>query len=132
MDITLLDKEVHKYCEFGLAPPTNKVYVTAMRNFSAFCIKLHIIQPFPVNELILCRCIAALAREGIAPAKMKTYLAGIRHTKIMRGQPVPSQPGSLPRLKLVQAGAIMSIECDNQSNRAVGSGCLSQLRFSVD
>ena len=57
-----------------------------------------------MNELLLCRFTAAMAKAGLAPTTLKTYLAGIRHAQIMRGFPEPSQSGSLPRLKLVQAG----------------------------
>ena len=45
-----------------------------------------------------------MAEAGLATATMKTYLAGIRHAQIMKGLPELSQLGSLPRLKLVQAG----------------------------
>ena len=78
--------------------------MTAVIRFSAFCGKYGITRPFPVDELSLCHFVAAMAKDGLAPATVKTYLAGIRHVQIMRGLPEPSQSGSLPRLKLVQVG----------------------------
>ena len=45
-----------------------------------------------------------MARAELATATIKVYLAGVRHAQIMRGFPEPSHSGSLPRLKLVQAG----------------------------
>lgn len=104
MDIPRLDAEVQEYCRLGLAPSTTKVYETAAKRFSAFCRDFNITQPFPVTELLLCRFVAEMARAGLAPATMRTYLAGVRHAQIMRGFPEPSQSGSFPRLKLVQAG----------------------------
>lgn len=41
VDLTQLDEEVHKYCRLWLAS-TNRVYMTAVRRFSAFCNKYHL------------------------------------------------------------------------------------------
>ena len=99
-----MDAAVLQYCNLGLAPATNRVYKSAVNRFSAFCAKYKVTHPFPVDELLLCRFIASLAREGLSPATIKTYLAGVRHAQIMRGLPEPKQTGSMARLKLVQAG----------------------------
>ena len=81
------------------------MYKTAEKCFTAFCVKLlQIVQPFPVNELLLCRFVESLAREGFAPTTMKTYLAGVHHAQVIRGLPKPRQTGQMPRLKLLQAG----------------------------
>ncbi len=45
------------------------------------------------GRTLLCRFIAGLAKEGLAPSTLKTYLSGIRHAQIMRGLPVPVQAG---------------------------------------
>ena len=47
---------------------------------------------------------ATLAKQGLAPTTIKTYLAAIRHTQITRGHPEPRQGSSLPRLRLTQMG----------------------------
>ena len=60
--------------------------------------------PFPVSETLLCYFVTALAREGIAPATIRTYLAAVRHAQVMRGLPEPRESSSLPRLRLVQSG----------------------------
>ena len=104
MDIIHLDQAVQHYCLLGLAPSTTRVYKAAEKRFSAFCVQYNITQPFPVTELLLCRFVASMAREGLAPNTLKTYLAGIRHVQILRGLPEPSQAGRMPRLKLLQAG----------------------------
>lgn len=108
MNLNRLDEEVQEYCRLGLVLSTNRVYMTAVRHFSAFCTRYHFTQPFPVNELLLCRFVVVLAREGLAPAKTRAYLAGIRHAQIMRGFLEPAHAGSLPHLKLVQAGVTRS------------------------
>ena len=103
MDITQLDSVVLYYCDLGIAPSTARTYRTAVTRFSAFCAKFRVVRPFPVDELLLCRFLAALAKEGLAPATLRTYLSGIRHAQITRGLPEPSRSG-LPRLKLLQSG----------------------------
>jgi len=60
--------------------------------------------PFPVTEALLCYFVATLARQGLAPTTIRTYLAAVRHAQIMRGFPEPRQSSSLPRLHLVQCG----------------------------
>ena len=62
------------------------------------------VNPFPVSESILCYFVASLARQGLAPATIKTYLSGVRHAQIMRGFEEPRQHSTLPRLHLLQAG----------------------------
>ena len=49
---------------------------------------------------------AHLARTGLAPASIKTYLAGVQHAQVMRGLPEPSQQGSMPRLQLMKKGVV--------------------------
>ena len=104
LDIAELDAAVHKYCLLGLAPSTQRTYRAAINRFSVFCTRYNVSQPFPVNELLLCRFVAELAREGLAPGTIKTYLAGIRHAQIIRGLPEPTQAARMPRLKLLQSG----------------------------
>ena len=53
---------------------------------------------------MLCYFIAALAREGMASATIKTYLAAVRHTQILQGYPEPRETGAFPRLRLLQSG----------------------------
>ena len=60
--------------------------------------------PFPVSESLLCCFVTALARQGLAPSTIRTYLASVRHAQIVRGLPEPREHSGLPRLRLVQAG----------------------------
>ena len=46
----------------------------------------------------------SLAQEGIAPATIWTYLAAVRHAKVMWGHPEPRESSPLPHLHLVQSG----------------------------
>lgn len=52
---------------------------------------------------MLCYFVVFLARQGLAPTTIRTYLAAIRHAQIARGLPEMRQ-GGLPRLQLVQTG----------------------------
>ena len=65
---------------------------------------MHIAEPFPESEASLCAFVATLARQGLAPASIRTYLAAVRHTQVVRGLPEPRQHSSLPRLQLLQSG----------------------------
>ena len=103
MDIAQLDSAVHHYCGLGIATSTARTYRAAVSRFAKFCEKFNVSRPFPVSELLLCRFVAAMAKEGLAPATLKTYLAGIRHAQIIRGLPEPGS-ASLPRLRLLQSG----------------------------
>ena len=49
--------------------------------------------------------VAGMAREGVAPSTVRTYLAAVRHAQVVRGHPGPRELSSLPRLRLVQNGA---------------------------
>ena len=60
--------------------------------------------PFPVSESTLCYFVAVLAKQGLAPGTIKTYLAAVRHAQIMRGRPESRQGSSLLRLRLLQSG----------------------------
>ena len=67
LDITSLDGTVQGYCRFGIEPSTRKTYESAVRQFGSFCSKYSIINPFPVDESILCYFVAFLAKDGLAP-----------------------------------------------------------------
>ena len=59
--------------------------------------------PLPASESLLCYFVVALARQGLAPGTIKTYLAAVRHAQIVEGLP-DIRETSLPRLQLVQTG----------------------------
>lgn len=98
-----MDATVLKLFNVGIAASTHKTYRAALTRFQAFCTQFGIVDPLPVNELLICHFV--LASEGLSPAAIKTYLAGIRHTQVSLGHPEPCAAGALPRLKLVQSGA---------------------------
>ena len=57
-----------------------------------------------MSETSLCAFVATLARQGLAPGTIRTYLAAVRHAQVVRGLPEPQQHSSLPRLQLLQSG----------------------------
>ncbi len=61
------------------------------------------LNPLPVSQSTLCSYVAYLARQGLAPTKIKVYLSALRHAHIARDISVPQQ-SSMPKLKLVQQG----------------------------
>ena len=103
LDVSVLDPAVLHYCEKGLADSTHKTFNAAIKRFLSFCQLFNIQSPFPVSESTLCY-VAVLAKQGLAPGMIKTYLAAVRHAQIMRGLPEPRQGSSLPRLCLLQSG----------------------------
>ena len=104
MDLSSLDATIHGYCYLGLAQSTHKAYKVAVNRFTAFCAKFNVVNPFPVDELLLCRFVASLAQEGLSPSTIKSYLAGVRNAQISKGLPEPDKACTMPRLKLLQAG----------------------------
>ena len=58
-----------------------------------------------MSESLLCYFVTSLAREGVAPSNVRTYLAAVRHAQVVRGHSGPRELSSLPRLRLVQNGA---------------------------
>ena len=104
LDVSILDPAVLHYCEKGLADSTHKTYNAAIKRFLSFCQLFNVQSPFPVSESTLCYFVAALAKQGLAPGTIKTYLAAVRHAQIMRGLPEPRQGSFLPRLRLLQSG----------------------------
>ena len=59
--------------------------------------------PFPASESLLCYFVVFLARQGLEPSTIKSYLAAVRHVQISEGLPDIRQ-SALPRLQLVQTG----------------------------
>ena len=75
-----------------------------MNHYISFRFLYYIADPFPVDEDMLCYFVVLLARDGLAPATIKTYLAAVRHAQIERGFPDLREASSLPQLQLVQQG----------------------------
>ena len=104
MDISSLDESLLRYCNRGLADSTQRTYKSGINRYLSFCRLFGVSTPFPVSEPLLCYFVTSLAREGVAPSTVRTYLAAVRHAQIMRGHHGPWELSSLPRLRLVQNG----------------------------
>ena len=104
MDVTELDEALLHYCNRGVADSTRRTYRLGVNRYLSFCCAFGVSTPFPVSELMLCYFITSLAREGIAPATIKTYLAAVRHAQIIQGHQVLRDSSALPRLSLIQKG----------------------------
>ena len=102
--MSTLDPDIHYYFERGLANSTHRAYRAGVNRYISFCCLYNVLNPFPVSESMLCYFVVALAREGLAPSTIKTYLAAVRHTQIERGLPDLREGSSLPRLHMVQNG----------------------------
>ena len=73
----------------GLAESTRRAYTTAWNRY----LKWH-------RGITLCRFVSHLSLEGLTPATIRLYLAGIRHQQIMRGLP-DLKWGGMPKLCLI-------------------------------
>ena len=104
LDITTLDEAVRFYCHRCLADSTHKTYRAGLNWFLSFCNSFYVNDPFPVSESLLCYFVVSLARQGLAPTTIRTYLAAVCHAQIKRGFPKPRQSSSLLCLRLVQSG----------------------------
>ena len=103
LDLSTLDADLHRLTHSGLADSTHKTYQAGVTRYLSFASVFKVSPPFPASELVLCYFVVFLARQGLAPATIKTYLAAVRHAQIVRGLPEIRQ-GALPRLQLVQTG----------------------------
>ena len=91
LDVSSLDPAVLHYCEKDLADSTHKTYNAAIKRFLSFCQLFNIQSPFLVLGNRPCYYVAVLAKQGLAPGTIKTYLVVVRHAQIMRGLPKPRQ-----------------------------------------
>ena len=94
---------MERYFRSGLAPSTHKSYDSAKRRFLCFCVQAHL-NPLPVSESLLCRYVAYLAEEGLAPKTIKLYLSAIRHLQVSMNLSDP-KIGEMARLEQVVKGA---------------------------
>ena len=67
-----------------------------------FCVQAHL-NPLPVSESLLCRYVAYLAEEGLAPKTIKLYLSAIRHLQVSMNLSDP-KIGEMARLEQVVKG----------------------------
>ena len=67
LDLTALAPTVQRYFQEGLAPSTRSVYNSAMKEFTTFCLRHNVFDPFPVTEYLLCCFAAFMAEEGPSP-----------------------------------------------------------------
>ena len=103
LDLPSLDRTVDRYFRRGLAPSTTRTYDSAKRRYLQFC-SAYSLQPLPTNETVLCRYVAHLAEEGLAPSSIKAYLSAARHLQIAMNLPDP-RVGDMARLEQVLKGA---------------------------
>ena len=94
---------MERYFRCGLAASTQRSYDSGKRRFLEFCIKVSA-KPLPVSEELLCRFVAQLADEGLAPTTIKPYLSAVRHLQVSMSFPDP-KIGGMARLEQVLKGA---------------------------
>lgn len=83
-----------------------------------------------MDQKALCGFAAHLGQEGLAPATIRLYLAGIRHQQILTGLPDPRW-GEMPKLSLVLKGISRVYAEANQrrpDRRPMSPLLLNQLR----
>ena len=93
---------MERYFRNGLAPSIHRSYDSAKRKFSSFCNQAHL-KPLPVSEKLLCRYVAHLAEQGLAPKTIKLYLSAVRHLQVSMSLTDPRM-GDMPRLERVVKG----------------------------
>ena len=106
---------MERYFRSGLAPSTHKSYNSAKRRFLCFCNQAQL-NPLPISETLLCRYVAHLAEEGLAPRTIKAYLSAIRHLQVSMNLSDP-KIGEMPRLEQVLKGAKREFAKKNPDKR---------------
>ena len=84
-----------RYCNRGLADSTRRTYQSDLNRYLSFCYMFGVSAPFPVSEALLCYFVTSLAREGVAPSTVRTYLAG----KPSARQRLPVTPALLRQMR---------------------------------
>jgi hypothetical protein len=95
-----LEAQVKQFLQRGIAPSTEKAYLSAQRGFVAFCQQLNL-TPLPASEDTLILYVTDRA-QTCAHTTIRAYLAGVRHMHIVNGFANPLE-GRL-RLNLVLKG----------------------------
>ena len=103
LDLQSLDKAVEFYFLNALAPVTRKSYASAKNRYLRFCAEADF-DPVPTSELQLCRFVAQLAKDGLVPSSIKSYLSAVRHLHLAMHLPDP-KIGEMGRLKQVIKGS---------------------------
>ena len=83
---------------------------------SYFCAQANL-KPLPVSENLLCRYVAYLAEQGLAPKTIKLYLSAVRHLQVSMNLSDP-KIGDMPRLEQVMKGAKCEYAKKNPDKRA--------------
>ena len=65
---------------------------------------MYVLDPLPVNEVILCSFVTFLATQGLKVQTIKCYLSGVRSLQIASGFPDPQIGSNLPRLENIIKG----------------------------
>ena len=102
LDITSVDRAVDSYFCSGLAPSTNRTYVSGVQQYIAICEQLHT-KPTPTSEQLLCRFCTILANKGGSHSTIKVYLSAVRQLHVQRSQCMPTI-SDMPRLCQVLRG----------------------------
>ena len=97
-----MDKTVESYFSQGLAPSSQRVYATGIRQYTEFCQHFQLSQ-LPVMELHLCCFVTALANDNVSHSTIKVYLSGVRQLHLKEGYK-PLETGPMARLQQVLKG----------------------------
>ena len=112
-----------------MAAATRRAYTTAWNRFLKWR-RGASGPPLPVSQETLCGFVSHLGWEGLTPATIRLYLAGVRHQQIMAGLPDPKW-GEMPKLGLILKG-IRRVRAEagpsQPSRRPVSPNLLSRLR----
>lgn len=128
----MLEVDVQRYCEAGLAPATKKAYTAGMKKFLTFCKAYNIDPPVPASQEVLCAFITYLAKCTLSHATIQSYLSAVRHLHVCMGLPEP-RAGPTPKLDLVQRG-IRRVQAERQEpgqgrpRRPITPAILRQIR----
>ena len=91
-----------RYTAQGVADSTRRSYAAGLRRFKRFCEQLGL-QGLPASERVLSLFCAALAREGLRYATIKSYLAAVCNGQVVAGLGDPFA-ASMPLLVLMLNG----------------------------
>lgn len=80
-----MEAAVQGFVDQALAPSTSRSYNQGLNHYNRFCHLLHIAEPFPLSNSLLCSFAAYLGNLHLSPQSIKVYLAGVKHHNITLG-----------------------------------------------
>ena len=84
LELAALHWAVQAHFVQGLSPRTVSAYRSGIRQYVAFCLRLHLL-PLNLLDLTLCRFVSSLYTQHLSHSSIRSYLSFLRFLQILAG-----------------------------------------------